>query len=115
MVATMEITMPQPQPPSEFGLAKKQMILGLVVIFAIYFCNTYFIQTFTIARPRMAADLNGMAVYAWLISIPSLAAAFVTLPLQLLREQCEHAAIGEQSFRVSAPYSRTQLPWISRC
>ncbi len=71
--------MPQPQPPSEFGLAKKQMILGLVVIFAIYFCSTYFIQTFTIARPRMAADLNGMPLYAWLISIPSLAAAFVTL------------------------------------
>ncbi len=79
MVAIMEIAMPQPQPSSEFALAKKQMILGLVVIFAIYFCSTYFIQTFTIARPRMAADLNGMALYAWLISIPSLAAAFVTL------------------------------------
>lgn len=50
-----------------------------MVIFAIYFCNTYFIQTFTVARPRMAADLNGMALYAWSISIPSLAAAFVTL------------------------------------
>ena len=69
----------QPQPNPEFALAKKQIILGLVVIFAIYFCNTYFIQTFTIARPRMAADLNGMALYAWSISIPSLAAAFVTL------------------------------------
>jgi MFS family permease len=71
--------MPQPQLPSEFALAKRQMTLGLVVIFAIYFCSTYFIQTFTIARPRMAADLNGMALYAWSISIPSLAAAFVTL------------------------------------
>lgn len=69
----------QPQPHPEFAPAKKQIILGLVVIFAIYFCNTYFIQTFTVARPRMAADLNGMALYAWSISIPSLAAAFVTL------------------------------------
>ncbi len=69
----------QPQLHPEFALAKKQIILGLVVIFAIYFCNTYFIQTFTVARPRMAADLNGMALYAWSISIPSLAAAFVTL------------------------------------
>lgn len=69
----------QPQLHPEFTLANKQIILGLVVIFAIYFCNTYFIQTFTVARPRMAADLNGMALYAWSISIPSLAAAFVTL------------------------------------
>ncbi len=69
----------QHQPHPEFALAQKQIILGLVVIFAIYFCNTYFIQTFTIARPRMAADLNGMTLYAWSISIPSLAAAFVTL------------------------------------
>jgi MFS family permease len=76
----MEIRMPQPsQPPSEFALAKKQIILGLVVVFSIYFSSNYFIQTSVIARPRMAADLNGMALYAWLISIPSLAAAFVTL------------------------------------
>jgi len=69
----------QPRPLPEFSLAKRQIILGLVAIFAIYSCTTYFIQTFVIARPRMAADLNGMAWYAWLISIPSLAAAFVTL------------------------------------
>jgi MFS family permease len=79
-MVTRETRMPQPtQPSSEFALAKKQTILGLAVVFAIYFCSTYFVQTFTIARPRMAADLNGMALYAWLISIPSLGAAFVTL------------------------------------
>jgi hypothetical protein len=30
------------QPPSEFALAKKQIILGLAAIFAIYVCSTYF-------------------------------------------------------------------------
>jgi MFS family permease len=67
------------QPSPEFALAKKQIILGLAAVFALYFSSTYFVQTFTIARPRMAADLNGMPLYAWLISIPSLGAAFVTL------------------------------------
>lgn len=36
-------------------------------------------QTLGIARPRMAADLNGMSLYSWSLSIPGLAAAFVTL------------------------------------
>ncbi len=69
----------QSQPFPEFALSRRKIILGLVAIFAIYSCNTYFIQTLGVARPRMAADLNGMALYAWSISIPSLAAAFVTL------------------------------------
>jgi MFS family permease len=41
----------------------------------------FFIQTLGIARPRMAADLNGMALYSWSIAIPSSAAAFGTLLL----------------------------------
>jgi MFS family permease len=76
----MEIRMPQfSQQSSESAPAKKRIVLGLAAIFAIYFCSTYFIQTLTIARPRMAAELNGMTLYAWSISIPSLGAAFVTL------------------------------------
>ena len=52
----MEIRVPQfSQQSSESALAKKQIVLGLAAIFAVYFCRTYFIQTFTIARPRMAA------------------------------------------------------------
>ncbi len=68
-----------PQPPMESGFAKKQILLGLITIFAIYVSMSYMIQTIVVARPRMAAELNGMALYSWLISIPSLAAAFVTL------------------------------------
>jgi MFS family permease len=59
--------------------SRKQILLGLVTIFLVYFSVFFFVQTLGIARPRMAADLNGMSLYSWSISIPSLAAAFVTL------------------------------------
>ena len=67
--------------PSEADAAfvNKQIVLGLVAVFAVYCTMTFFVQTILIARPRMAADLNGMTLYSWSISIPSLAAAFVTL------------------------------------
>jgi MFS family permease len=79
-VEIQEIGMTQaPRPPSETGFARKQIVLGLITVFSLYFIMNFFIQTLGIARPRMAADLNGMSLYAWSISIPSLAAAFVTL------------------------------------
>jgi MFS family permease len=72
--------MPQaPQQPAESGFTRRQILLGLITIFCIYFTVSFFVQTLVIARPRMAADLDGMALYSWSVSIPSLAAAFVTL------------------------------------
>jgi len=68
-----------PWPPSETGLSRKQIVLGLITIFSLQFTMSFFMQTLGIARLRMAADLNGMSLYAWSLSIPSLAAAFVTL------------------------------------
>ena len=68
-----------PWPPSETGLSRKQIVLGLITIFFLIFTVSFFMQTLGIAMPRMAADLNGMSLYAWSLSIPSLAAAFVTL------------------------------------
>jgi len=53
--------------------------LGLVAIFALYGTSAYFIHTLNIARPKMAADLDGMALYSWSISLPGLASAFVAL------------------------------------
>jgi MFS family permease len=60
-------------------LQKKQMILGLIAVFAVYGTAAYFVQTLNIARPKMAADLDGMALYSWSISLPGLASAFVAL------------------------------------
>ncbi len=66
-------------PDSESAFSRRQVVLGLITIFAIYSTVSYFVQSLVIARPRMAADLDGMALYSWSLSIPSLAAAFVTL------------------------------------
>ena len=68
-----------PWPPPETGFSPKQIVLGLITIFSLQFTMSFFLQTLGIARPRMAADLNGMSLYAWSLSIPSLAAAFIML------------------------------------
>jgi MFS family permease len=66
-------------PQAESGFSQRQRTLSLVAIFSIIFTMGFFIQSLGIARPRMAADLDGMALYSWSLSIPSLVAAFVTL------------------------------------
>ena len=67
------------QQTAEYAYSKKQITWAMVAIFAVYGAMSYFVQSLTIARPKMAADLNGMALYAWAVSIPSLVSAFVTL------------------------------------
>ena len=65
--------------PGAPGFSRRQVVLALIAIFAVLSSMSFFIQSLVIARPRMAADLDGMAWYSWSISIPGLAAAFVTL------------------------------------
>jgi MFS family permease len=67
------------QQAAEYNYSTKQIALAMVAIFAVYGVMSYFVQTLNTARPRMAADLDGMALYAWSVSIPSLFSAFVTL------------------------------------
>jgi MFS family permease len=67
------------QQTAEYNFSGKQIFLAMVAIFAVYGTMAYFVQTLNIARPKMAADLDGMALYAWSVSIPSLVSAFVTL------------------------------------
>lgn len=63
---------PQTTPKSKPGLA-------LVAIFITFFASSYIFRGATVAAPRIAAELNGMHLFSWAISLPSLAAAFVTL------------------------------------
>jgi MFS family permease len=67
------------QQPAEYDFTKRQITLGLVAVFAVYGTMAYFVQTLNIARPKMAADLDGMSLYAWSVSIPSLVTAFAIL------------------------------------
>jgi MFS family permease len=53
--------------------------LGLAALFLTYFLSAFMINGLGIASPKIAADLNGMDLFSWAISLPALAAAFVTL------------------------------------
>jgi MFS family permease len=59
--------------------AKKQATLGLIAVFATYFASSYFFRGSGVTLPKIAADLNGMHLFSWAISLPALASAFVTL------------------------------------
>lgn len=59
--------------------SRKQVLWGLVAIFAVYGAVAYSVQTMTIARPKIAADLDGLSLYAWSVSIPALVMALVTV------------------------------------
>ena len=58
---------------------KNSVILGLTAVFLTYFLFSLMTFGQNIAAPMIAADLNGMALYSWAISLPMLGAAFVTL------------------------------------
>jgi MFS family permease len=53
--------------------------LGLAALFLTYFLSALMVNGLSIASPKIAADLNGMNLFSWAISLPALAAAFVTL------------------------------------
>jgi hypothetical protein len=60
------------QTRGEPSLAAKQTVaLGLVAVFLITFLSSLLIYGFNIAMPMIAADLKGMALYSWAISLPA--------------------------------------------
>jgi MFS family permease len=67
------------QQPAGSAFSKKQILMAISGIFVGYFVYSYFMQTLNVAAPRIAADLNSMALYSWSVSIPSLGLALGTL------------------------------------
>jgi len=59
--------------------AEKKTSMGLIAVFLTYFLFSFMTFGQNVAAPRIAADLNGMSLYSWAISLPMLGAAFVTL------------------------------------
>jgi MFS family permease len=59
--------------------AKERATVGLVAVFTVYFASSYFFRGSGVTLPRIAADLDGMRLYSFAISMPALASAFVTL------------------------------------
>jgi MFS family permease len=70
----------------ESSAIKKHAIMGLVAVFTTHFSSTFFVRGMVVASPRIAADLNGMDLFAWAISLPALGAAFVTLTFSKLSD-----------------------------
>lgn len=59
--------------------SKKSTVLGLIAVFITYFVGIFFFRGIGISQPKVAADLDGMALFSWAISLPALVAAFSTL------------------------------------
>ena len=55
------------------------VVLGLAAVFLTYFIATFMINGLNIASPMIAAELNGMDLFSWAISLPALVMAFATL------------------------------------
>jgi MFS family permease len=60
-------------------LPAKTVLPGLSAVFLTYFLTFSMILGLSIASPKIAADLNGMDLFAWAISLPACAMAFTTL------------------------------------
>jgi len=50
--------------------SKRQATLGLVAVFATYFASSHFFRGAGVTLPNIAADLNGIHLYSWAISLP---------------------------------------------
>ncbi len=72
------MTQEHPQIPSH-PYTKKQIHAALASVILSYFIFSYFLQTWNVAAPKIAAALDGMALYSWSVSIPSLGLALGTL------------------------------------
>lgn len=58
---------------------KKKVALGLWAVFITYFLSYFFQNSINIAQPNQVADLNGMALFSWIVALPALSGAVATL------------------------------------
>ena len=61
------------------GKKSRAVVLGITTVFLTYFTFSYFFQIMLAALPRITADLDGMHLYSWAVSIPNLGLAFSML------------------------------------
>ena len=69
----------EPQKTVESAVVRTQTTLGLITVFMTYLVYMYFFQIMLVALPKIAADLDGMHLYSWGVSIPNLGLAFAML------------------------------------
>jgi MFS family permease len=76
--------MEEPMTQAKIGVesqtgSTKTVTLALAAVFLTYFLSSFMTFGLSISSPMIAAELNGMDLFSWAISLPALAMAFVTL------------------------------------
>jgi MFS family permease len=66
-------------PAQQDSATKKKVAIGLWAVFITYFVAMFFMNSVNIAQPNQVADLNGMAMFSWIIALPALGSAVATL------------------------------------
>ncbi len=66
-------------PAQQDSATKKKVAIGLWATFVTYFVAMFFMNSVNIAQPMQVADLNGMALFSWIIALPALGSAVATL------------------------------------
>lgn len=69
----------QALPAQQDSATKKKVAIGLWATFITYFVAMFFMNSVNIAQPMQVADLNGMALFSWIIALPALGSAVATL------------------------------------
>jgi MFS family permease len=90
---------------------QKKVALGLVTIFLTYFVYSYFFQILLSASPKIAADLDGMKLYSWGVSLPALGLAFAMLMVGKLSDMYGRRAL----FLICLALSLIGALWCSFC
>jgi MFS family permease len=65
--------------PAQQNAAVKKVAIGLWAVFITYFVAMFFMNSVNIAQPIQVAELNGMALFSWIIALPALGSAVATL------------------------------------
>ena len=58
---------------------KRKIAIGVWAVFITQFVSFLFINARNIAQPGMIAEMNGMALFSWLVALPALSGAASTL------------------------------------
>jgi len=80
-------------PAQQDPATKKKVAIGLWTVFITYFVAMFFMNSVNIVQPIQAADLNGMALFSWIIALPALGAAVATLMFGKLSDMYGRRAI----------------------
>jgi len=79
--------------PLDRDPVQKKVALGIWAVFITYFVANFFMNAVNIAQPIQVTDLNGMALFSWIIALPALGSAVATLLFGKLSDMYGRRAI----------------------